>query len=110
MQPRRRQNNPLVSPYFWSTQGVPVQLVDVTFSQEAVALNRYFIRSMPPGTELLRIQRVENRNVWQKYKLHRVQAQNEFSATECDPTQVELWLWHGSDAFEEEDLLDAWRA
>ena len=50
----------------------------------------------PPGTELLGIERVENKKIWQKYKLHRVQVQEEGQNSSCDAADVTLWLWHGS--------------
>ena len=46
--------------------------------------------------ELLRIERVENKKIRQKYKLHRAQVQEEFQNNSCDAADVELWLWHGS--------------
>lgn len=70
---------------------------DHPLEREGDALRQYFLRDMPPGTEeLLRIERVENKKIWQKYKLHRVQVQEEFQNNSCDAADVELWLWHGS--------------
>ena len=42
------------------------------------------------------------RQRWQKYKLHRVQVQEEFANYDSDPAQIDLWLWHGSASVQEE--------
>ena len=54
------------------------------FIQEEISCS-----AMPPNTEILKIQRVEHRKLWQKYKLHRVQVQDDFTRCGCEPGQIE---------------------
>ena len=44
-------------------QAVPCRPSDPALQQEGIALREYFLRSVPSGTHLLKIERVENRKI-----------------------------------------------
>lgn len=95
--------DPLTPSKFWETSGEPHTIRQVLpKSCEWDALEHYFLRAMPNDTSLQCIRRVENQPVWQRYKSYRNQISQQVEAEGSKLDGIEMYLWHGSDAVDEE--------
>ena len=97
------EHDPLAPGPLWQTTGnVPTVQNVPPLSVESTRVAEYFYRCMPEDAQLLNIGRVESIRPWQRFQLCKQQLRSEWEREGWGDDELELWLWHGSDAVDHE--------
>eukprot|EP00933_Yihiella_yeosuensis_P005330 TRINITY_DN109824_c0_g1_i1.p1 TRINITY_DN109824_c0_g1~~TRINITY_DN109824_c0_g1_i1.p1 ORF type:complete len:392 (-),score=36.18 TRINITY_DN109824_c0_g1_i1:112-1287(-) len=93
-----RTVDPLAASKFWESDGsLPSYYTVKRKSLEGRALADYFLKSMPEDVDLRHILRIESRQPWRHYKIHRNDMYERLQNHDDIVEHAEMYLWHGTD-------------